>query len=179
MISTHYFTILEQHGYRWDDETRARAREWIQNEFDYDKKNNPELYAYYEKMFETLQITEEDYIDHYLLVNKEYNRLVDDLANNRIGLDIEGEYNADDELLAYSKLVGLSEELAELEEKLPEPLTPMEPQPDLPFITEDSIVKVTTNAEGEYIFVDTLHLRSASWGSTLWIFYSSSKGSCE
>ncbi|HWL24307.1 MAG TPA: hypothetical protein VNR38_11265 [Ureibacillus sp.] len=153
-----FFHYLEQHGYSWDDERRAKAREWIQNELNYDRVNNLELFAYYEEMFETLQITEEDYIDYYLLVNKEYDKLISDLANNRIGSEIEGYYFPDEEAKAFSKLIGLSDELAQLAEKLPEPLTPMEPQPDLPFLTEDSYIKITTNAEGDYILVDTLHL---------------------
>ncbi len=60
--------------------------------------------------------------------------------------------------MAYRKLIGITEDyLNELAEEMHEPVEPMEPQPELPFLTEDSRLKVTTNAEGEYIFVDTMY----------------------
>lgn len=44
------------------------------------------LKAYYEKLFAELQITEEEYIDYYLVVNKEAEMLEKVLFNEGIGL---------------------------------------------------------------------------------------------
>jgi len=55
----------------------------------------------------------------------------------------------------YLKLVNITREgLNELAERIPERLDPMEPQPNLPFRTDEFDLKVTTNEQGEYIFVD-------------------------
>lgn len=151
------FHHLEQHGYKWDDETRATFRERIISTLEYDKKD-PNLNVYLKKMFDELQITEEEYIDHYQLVNKEFEMLYQDLFNKGIGLDETGAYPSGEAEMAYSKLMGITEdEMNELAEKIPQPLDPMEPQPDLPFITNDSRLKVTKNALGEYIFVDSMY----------------------
>ena len=152
------FHHLEKHGYKWDDETRAQKREWIQWELDYDQQDSV-VNAYYEKMFETLQITEEEYIDYYLLVNKEYERLQHELYDKKIGLNKDGVYEDLDAKLAYMKLVGISPKyLNDLFRKIPEPIEPLEPQPALPFSQEDSYLEVATNSEGEYVFVITRRL---------------------
>ena len=148
------FHHLEQHSYKWDDERRNQHRERVKSGLEYDKKDT-NLRAYYEKMFDTLQITEEEYIEYYLLVNKEYEMLRQELFNKGIGLDETGAYPSGDAELTYGNLVGITEDkLNELAEKIPERLDPMEPQPDLPFVKDESRLKVTTNADGEYIFVD-------------------------
>ena len=148
------FHHLEKHGYKWDDERRNQHRERVKSGFEYDMKDE-NLRAYYEKMFDALQITEEDYIEYYLLVNKEYEMLYQELFNKGIGLDATGAYPSGDTELIYGNLVGITEDrLNELAEKIPESLNPMEPQPDLPFVKDEFGLKVTTNADGEYIFVD-------------------------
>ncbi len=81
-----HFYHLEQHGYKWDDERRGQHRERVKSGFEYDMKDE-NLRAYYEKMFDALQITEEEYIEYYLLVNKEYEMLHQELFNKGIGLD--------------------------------------------------------------------------------------------
>lgn len=147
------FYHLEKHGYKWDDERRDQHRERVKSGFEYDMKDE-NLKAYYEKMFDALQITEEEYIEYYLLVNKEYEMLHQEVFNKGIGLDETGAYPSGEAELIYGKLVGITEdELNELAEKIPEQIEPMEPQPDLPFVRDEFGLKVTTNADGEYIFV--------------------------
>ena len=74
-------------------------------------------------------------------------------------MDKDGVYEDFNAKLAYMKLVGISpKHLNDLFRKIPEPLKPMEPQPDLPFLQEDSYLEVATNAEGEYVFVITRRL---------------------
>ncbi|MEK4486197.1 hypothetical protein MHH81_11490 [Psychrobacillus sp. FSL H8-0484] len=152
------FHHLEQHDYKWNEENRDFFRERIKMELEYDKKD-ANLKAYYEKMFATLQITEEEYIEYYVLVNREYEMLYQDLFNKGIGLDETGGYPSGEVAMAYRDLMGITEdEMNELAEKIPKRLDPMEPQPDLPFITDDFGLKVTTNAQGEYIFVENMYL---------------------
>ncbi|TQR19436.1 hypothetical protein [Psychrobacillus vulpis] len=152
------FYHLEQHDYKWDEEKRDFFRERIKMELEYDKRD-ANLNAYYEKMFATLKITEEEYIEYYVLVNREFEMLYQDLFNKGIGLDETGAYPSGEVAMAYSNLMGITEdEMNELAEKIPERLNPMEPQPDLPFITDDFGLKVTTNAQGEYIFVENTYL---------------------
>ena len=79
------------------------------------------LKAYYEKMFDALQITEEEYIEYYLLVNREYAALEHDLYNKKIGLDEIGAYRSEDAKLAYKKLVGITQrDLNKCEKRFPD-----------------------------------------------------------
>ena len=151
------FHYLEQLDYKWDEEKRDIYKERIKTELEYDKKD-ANLNAYYEKMFAALQITEEEYIEYYVLVNREYKMLHQDIFNKGIGLDETGAYPSGEAAMVYSDLIGITEdEMNKLAEKIPEPLEPMDPQPDLPFITNDLGLKVTTNAQGEYIFVEIMY----------------------
>lgn len=150
------FHHLEQHNYKWDDETRGKFRERVKSELEYDKQN-PELFTYFETMFDELQITEEEYIEHYLLVNKEYDILYREQFDKSIGLN-DGAYPSGDAENKYRNLMGISEDyLNELAEKIPESLDPIEPQPYIPFIYDDSYLTVTTNDDGEYIFTASRH----------------------
>lgn len=152
------FHHLEQHNYEWDDEKHDFFRERVKAELEYDKKD-PNLNTYYEKMFATLQITEEEYLEYYALVNKEYKYLYQDFSTKGIGLDETGGYPIGEAITTYRNLMGITEkEMNKLAEKIPERLNPMEPQPDLPFITDDIDLKVTTNAQGDYIFVENPYL---------------------
>ncbi|KGR78999.1 hypothetical protein [Ureibacillus manganicus] len=152
------FHHLEQHGHKWDDARRDQIRERIRSGYEYDKKD-PVLNAYLKKMFHVLRITEEEYIEHYLLVNKEYEMLHWEMFNKNIGLDEDGGYAFMDAEMEYKKLAGISQlQLMKLSERMPERLEPMDPQPDLPFL-KDSYLSVTTNDEGEYIFVTARHIR--------------------
>ncbi len=154
------FYHLEQHDYKWDEERRNTFRERVKMALDYDM-NDGGLKAYYEKMFADLQITEEEYIDYYLLVNKEYEMLKQDQFNKRIGLDETGGYLSGEALKEYQQLAGITEEyLNELAERIPERLKPMDPQPDLPFNTDEFEFLVTTNEQGEYVFVDRSRFNS-------------------
>lgn len=147
------FNYLEQHDYKWDEERRNTFRERVKMALDYDM-NDEGLKSYYEKMFAELQITADEYIDYYLLVNKEYEMLHQDLFNKNIGL-VEGSYPSGEALKDYLNLVSITEEdLNELAERIPDRLEPMDPQPDLPFNNEEFELYVTKNEQGEYIFVD-------------------------
>lgn len=155
------FHHLDKHGYEMDEARRDRMREWVRGTFEYDKKD-PALNDYFNKMFHVLRITEEDYIEHYLLVNKEYELLENDMYDKGIGLDEEGGYYFKEAEMDYKKLVGISDfRLMKLSERIPERLEPMNPQPELPYLTEDSYLEVTTNDVGEYIFTDPGYLRMA------------------
>ncbi|MFY3792579.1 hypothetical protein ACOQFO_12975 [Ureibacillus sp. MALMAid1270] len=146
------FHYLEQHDYQWDEERRNTFRERVKMALDYDMKI-PELKSYYEKMFTELQITADEYIDYYLLVNKEYEMLKQDLFDKNIGTE-DGSYSSGEAFNEYLKLVNITEkDLDELAERIPERLEPMDPQPDLPFNNREFEFYVTTNEKGEYIFV--------------------------
>ena len=151
------FHHLEQHDYGWDDETRNKFRERVISAFQYDLQN-PDYKAYLEKMYDTLGITAEDYIEYYLLVNKEYEMLHQDVFNKGIGLTEDGAYPSGNAETAYQELIGISTaDLDELALQMPEPLEPMEPQPDLPFLSEHTWQAVTTNSDGEYIFIQSMY----------------------
>ncbi|MFJ7183773.1 hypothetical protein [Lysinibacillus xylanilyticus] len=151
------FHYLEKRDYRLDEENRNVYRERIKTELEYDMKD-ANLKAYYDKMFADLQITVEEYIEYYLLINREYDKLYQDLFNKRIGLDETGAYPSGDAEKEYRSLVGITEQyMDELAEKIPERLEPMEPQPNLPYNTTDFNLKVTTNEQGEYIFVESMY----------------------
>ncbi|QCR34276.1 hypothetical protein [Lysinibacillus sp. SGAir0095] len=75
------------------------------------------------------------------------------MLDKSIGLE-ENDYPVEEAIKEYQELIGLPENyLNDLAEKEPEPLEPMEPQPQLPYNTENFELKVTTNEQGEYIFV--------------------------
>lgn len=148
------FNYLEQYDYKWDEEKRNFYRERIKMEREYDLQD-VNLKAYYEKMFTELQINEEEYVEYYLLINREFEMLHQDIFNKGIGLDETGAYPSGAAADEYRKLVGITEEyLNELAESIPEPLEPMELQPNLPFILNNKYLKVTTNEQGELIFID-------------------------
>ncbi|SOC41537.1 hypothetical protein [Ureibacillus acetophenoni] len=152
------FHHLDKHGYEMDEARRDRMREWVRGTFEYDKKD-PALNDYFNKMFHVLRITEEDYIEHYLLVNKEYELLENDMYDKRIGLDEDGGYYFMDAKMDYLELAGISQlQLMKLSERIPERLEPMDPQPELPYLAEDSYLQVTKNEEGDYIFTNPSYI---------------------
>ncbi|MEO4054710.1 hypothetical protein [Solibacillus sp. CAU 1738] len=148
------FHYLEKHDYKWDEEKRNFYKELVKMELE-DGMEDVNIKAYYENMFKQLKITEEEYIENYLLINREYEILHQDIFNKGIGLDETGAYPSGEAEKEYQQLVGITEDyLNELAESIPERLEPMEPQPNLPFLSKNEYLKVTTNEQGEYIFVD-------------------------
>ena len=151
------FYHMARHGYQWDEKQRRSFRERVEialhNEMREDRSK-----VYYEKMFADLQITEEEYIDYYLLLNKEAEMLQDVLFDKEIGLDETGAYSYADAVEAYQRLVGITRgDLNVLGGRVSSKRRqPMDPQPELPFDADQLSLKVTTNKQGEYIFTKTI-----------------------
>ena len=151
------FYFMARHHYGWDEERRHSARERVKMTMNYDM-NEGGLKPYFDKMFKDLQITEEEYIDYYLLVNKEYEMLEYDLFNKHIGLE-DGSYPEGNAMKEYQNEAGITEDdLNKLAERIPEPLEPLEPQPELPFDTAAIGLPVTVNEQGDLIFIESTSL---------------------
>ncbi|MGM9948668.1 MAG: hypothetical protein ACI33P_01015 [Lysinibacillus sp.] len=149
------FYHMARHDTQWDEKQRNTVRERVKlalhNEMKEDK-----LKAYYEKMFADLQITEEEYIDYFLLLNKEAEMLQDVLFDKGIGLDEEA---FGESVKAYQQFAGFTEEeMVKLARQIPsKTMQPMDPQPELPFDTVQLSLQVTTNKQGEYIFTKSIN----------------------
>ena len=151
------FYHMARHDYQWDEKQRQTVREHVKlvlhNEMREDRSK-----AYYEKMFADLQITEDEYIDYYLLLNREAAMLEDIMFNKKIGLDEAGAYPYGDAVEEYQRLAGITRgDLNVLGGRITSKRKqPMDPQPELPFDTDQLSLQVTTNKQGEYIFTKTI-----------------------
>ncbi|KGR84552.1 hypothetical protein [Lysinibacillus odysseyi] len=147
-----FFYYMTRQGYEWDEKQRNAVRKRVKTTLQHEmRKDNSK--AYYEKMFADLQITEEEYIDYYLLLNKEEEMLQDVLFSKESELDEA--YG--DAVKAYQQFAGLTDELKLLERWGPRRTQPMNPQPDLPFDKVHLSLQVTTNKEGEFIFSKSMN----------------------
>ena len=114
---------------------------------------NPTIKAYYEKLFSDLNITSEQYIEHYAFINTKAEKMKWEMFEKGIGLDEGMYYLSQDAFETYIALVGITEQqLDELASKIPEPLEPASEQIALPFLYEGSPAKVALNEDGQYIF---------------------------
>ena len=146
------FHHLEKNGYTWDDERISILMQHERDALAYNMKN-PTIKAYYEKLFSDLNITSEQYIEHYAFINTKAEKMKSEMFEKGIGLD-EGMYYLSEEAFKnYIALVGVTEQqLNELASKIPEPLEPAPEQIALPFLYEGSPAKVARNEDGQYIF---------------------------
>lgn len=105
-------------------------------------------------MFEELEITKEDYIDYYSLLEKEYESL-SQLMLSPESVELAEDYYSSNSREIYMELIGVTEnELNELAEKIPQSPKPLDPQPELPFkIMGERFNELAQNEDGEYIFV--------------------------
>lgn len=149
------FDHLQQHDYGWDEDKRTFYREKMQSELAYDLKD-PYFKTYFDKMLVGLDITEQQYIDEYLLVKKEYDMLKQDMFSKGIGLTNDGGtpgYESSNSFDAFIKKIGVDRNYLEyLAERMENQLPPLEPQPNLPFEQLENSLKVNKNPQGEYIF---------------------------
>lgn len=152
------FHHMARHDYEWDEKQRNTVRERVKKALHNEMKDD-RLKAYYEKMFAELQITEEEYIDYYLVVNKEAEMLEKVLFNEGIGLDETAAYPYKDAVMVYQHLAGISKgDMNVLERWGPRRTQPIDPQPDdLPFDKVQLSLQVTTNKQGEYIFSKSIN----------------------
>lgn len=148
-----FFYYMTRHDYVWDEKQRNTVRERIKTALHNEMKGDNSK-AYYGKMFADLQINEEEYIDCYLLLNKEEEMLQDVWFSKESRLDVE---TFEDAVKAYQQFVGLTDELKALERWGPRRMQPMDPQPDFPFDKEQLSLQVTTNKQGEYIFSKSIN----------------------
>lgn len=148
------FYYFEKIGMTWDEEKRGLARSYSQSAIDYDL-TLAHLAPYYEKMFRELNITKDDYIDHYLMVKKEYEAYDIIRHNEQIGYDEEGQQEMQDTFDEYYQLIGVSENDLKFphgnEANVVEPLNP---QPKLPFPDERNQFQVGLDKNGDYVFVN-------------------------
>lgn len=150
------FYYLQEEGYEWSAESEALARQSIERAWQYDYQNE-ELQAYYTTMFEELDITEEEYIEHYLYLIKKHGTMYDNMFRTGVGLDKDGGYPSGQAYDTYVKTAGYSvDELNAMAEKVMDFPEPVDPQPDLPFLKDVELEapKLAVNDEGDYIFVD-------------------------
>lgn len=150
------FYHLQEEGYEWTAESEALARQSIERAWQYDYKDE-ELQAYYAKMFEELDITEEEYIEHYLYLIKKHGTMYDNMFRMGVGLDKDGAYPSGRAFDTYIETAGYSmDELNTMAEKVMERPEPVDPQPDLPFLEDVELEapKLAVNEEGDYIFVN-------------------------
>lgn len=151
------FHHMARHDYEWDEKQRDTVRERVKKVLHNEMKDDS-LKAYYKKMFAELKITEEEYIDYYLVVNKEAEMLEKVLFNEGIGLDETAAYPYNDAVTVYQHLAGISKgDMKVLEGWGPRRAQPMDPQPDLPFDKVQLSLQVTTNKQGEYIFSQSIN----------------------
>ena len=146
------FHHLQQHDYTWDEE---KINRYMQQERDAlaIKMEHPTMKAYYEKLFNDLNITFEQYIEHYAFINAKAEQMKLEMFGKGIGLDEGMYYPSSDVFTTYIALVGITEQqLDELALRNPELLDPAQQQIELPFFSGDSHYKVALNDEGQYIF---------------------------
>ena len=144
-----YFYYLDQHNIVVNDERKEYYKRRAKEDLNW-KKTDPFFMLYFEKLQQDLQITEEDYMTHFLMVNVEYRDLMDrfyqDVKSN-VYDRIKKEYFAlvgyPQEQLAETSLLYYSENYNEGVEQNPA---------DLPF--ELPYEKVVKNEQGELLLYD-------------------------
>jgi hypothetical protein len=155
-----YYSLLDyitSTDIEFTEESRELARNSVKSAFEYDLKD-PEFSAYFEKLKTELSITEEIYIDEFLLIEREY-----DLLRSKMSADGVS-YAAHEAQENYRKKLGITIDYEEyLFSRAEERIDPLDPQPELLFnqkISEDDFFSlVALNSDGEYIFTDA----SFSW----------------
>lgn len=150
------FNYLDDVEYEWTEESEELTRQSVKRAWEYDKQDE-ELQQYYSKMFKTLGITEDEYIEHYLYLRKKGDMMYNGMFQSGVGVDETGAYPSGEAYDAYIEEAGYSlDDLNAMAEKVLEKPEPMQPQPDLAFLqhVEEGALQITQNDSGDYIFVD-------------------------
>ncbi|MER1988606.1 MAG: hypothetical protein ABS884_02760 [Solibacillus isronensis] len=143
---------LQQQNITLSDEKRQIQLKILDEQITYDMQN-PLLKIYFEKMFQELDISKQDYIEEYLLVNKEHDILYREMHDTGKGLVLDewgtSSYPVSDQEELYTKKMGISfdylEYLAESEFVHIEPsITDLE----LPFTVDSYHFKFAKTREG-------------------------------
>lgn len=146
---------LQQQNITLSDEKRQLQLKILDEQITYDMQN-PILKVYFEKMFQELQISKQDYIEEYLLVNKEHEILYRNMQDTGKGLVLDesgtSSYPAGDQDELYANKMGISfdylEYLAESEFIHIEPsVTDL----DLPFTFDSYHFEFAKNLDGKII----------------------------
>lgn len=137
----------------WDDEKRTFYRNQIVDGLQYDRQN--ETYnQYMDKLLAHFNITENQYIDEYLLPTEEARRLKNEMFSKFIKLQDGGYPSSIVENEFYRQMGYSSKMLDEMVEEEPKP-EPLNPQPtDLAFTRGEFMSKIGLNEQGQYVFVD-------------------------
>lgn len=157
---------LQQQEIVLSDEKRQFQRKILNEQLSYDL-NDPKLKPYFEKMFQVLNIDEQDYIEHYLLINKEHEILSNEMFSSHKGLvqDETGHfsYPSGDQEKLFQEKMGISFDYLEyLAESKSVHIGPASEKFDLPFATDTTYFNFTKNQDGKVIFAskefDTIDL---------------------
>lgn len=136
---------LQQQNITLSDEKRQFQIETLNDQLTYDLKN-PLLKLYFENMFKVLDINRQEYIEEYLLVNKEHDTLSVEMEIQQIS------YPIDDQENIYLEKMGLTfdylEYLAESELIYIDSLST---EFELPFPVTPHIFKFAKNREGDIV----------------------------
>ena len=136
---------LQQQNITLSDEKRQFQIETLNDQLTYDLKN-PLLKLYFENMFKVLDISRQEFIEEYLLVNKEHDTLSVEMDIQQISYPIEDQENI------YLEKMGLTfdylEYLAESELIYIDSLST---EFELPFTVNPHIFKFAKNRDGEII----------------------------
>lgn len=150
---------LQQQNITLSDEKRQLQLKILDEQITYDMQN-PILKVYFEKMFQELEISKQDYIEEYLLVNKEHDILYRNMQDTGKGLVLDesgtSSYPAGDQDELYANKMGISfdylEYLAESEFVHIEPsVTDL----DLPFTVDSYLFEFAKNRDGEIILTSS------------------------
>lgn len=151
------FDYLSEQGIELSEEKKQLQLKLLTEQLTYDLQD-PQLKSYYDKMFATLQITEQDYIEQYLFLNKKHDILKDEMFKTGNGLTDDGtgfmSYPSGEQEEKFKQKIGIPFDYLEyitLQNSAQlQPLQPLEPQPE--FIKGEHHFEFAKNKDGELIF---------------------------
>nr|WP_231918648.1 hypothetical protein [Solibacillus silvestris] len=136
---------MQQQNITLSHEKRQFQRETLDKQLTYDLQD-PILKSYFEKMFQDLQISKQEYIEEYLLVNNEYASLSVDMELDQLS------YPTEDQEKIYKEKMGITFDYQEyLAESEFIHIEPSSKDIDLPFTVERNLFKFAKNQDGEII----------------------------
>ncbi|WP_274310419.1 hypothetical protein [Solibacillus daqui] len=148
------FDYLKQQGIELSSEKEQLQRKLLAEQLSYDLQD-PQFKAYFDTMLAKLKIKEQDYIDHYLFIDKKYEILEREMFETGKGLTDDGSgfmsYPSGEQEEKFKNKVGISIDYLEyLVLQKPIRLQPMEPQPAL--ISDGHRFEFAKGKNGELIF---------------------------
>ncbi|MBD8036010.1 hypothetical protein H9635_04600 [Solibacillus sp. A46] len=147
---------LHQQNITLSEEKRQLQRELLEEQLTKDLQDHL-LKPYLETMFQALNISNQDYIEQYLLINTEHDLLKEDMFSSNKGLvqDETGlfSYPSSDQQTLYQEKMKISFDYMEyLAESEFIHIKPDRPTFDLPFAIDSTFFNFTKNLAGETIF---------------------------